>query len=490
MKEAIKKKIAAIFGGEMDLTGDHLFKNLLVFTFPIILLSLLQLLYTSADLLVVDFFGGGYYSFMAVSSNGSLINLIIGLFVGVSVGCNVVVAKARGQNDKEKAERTLASAFQLSIVFGILIGIIGYFLAPNMLELMDTPIDVLPLASVYLRYYFIGLPFLMVFNFLSAILRGIGDSKRPLYALIICGLVNIGLNFLFVSVFHMDVQGVAIATVISEAMEALMTVFFLIFGKGLYIHLSFKALLHIHENEVKEILANGIPAGLQSLVFSISNVFIQRSVNDMGAAALAGNSASSQAEGYIYAVLNGFSVAVVAIVAQNVGAGNERNIKRILWYSMATVTGIGLLLGFIFFLLREPFIGLFIRSESIDDVNEYNLAMRYGEERLTLIGLTYFLDGLMDSESAYCRGLGHSSTPTIITFFGCCLLRILFIETLYKFVPFFHTLPWLWSSWPISWVITDALYFLFIPRYTRNALQEIASRKNLATPNAMIEAKM
>lgn len=474
----------------MDLTGDHLFRNLLVFTGPIVLLSLLQLLYTSADLLVVDFFGGGYYSFMAVSSNGPLINLIIGLFVGVGVGCNVVVAKARGENNKEKALRTLSSSLQLAIIFGIIIGVVGYFLAPYLLEMMNTPASVLPLASVYLRFYFVGLPFLMVFNFLSAILRGIGDSKRPLYALIVCGLINIGLNFLFVTVFHLDVEGVAIATVISEALEATMSIFFLVFGKGLYVRLSLKSLLKFHSIETREILDNGIPAGLQSLVFSISNVLIQRSVNDIGSAALAGNSASIQAEGYIYSVLNGFSVAVVAIVAQNVGAGNIKNIKKILWYSMATVTGIGLLMGAIATLLRGPLIGLFIQSGGSVGDEEYSLAMTYGQERLMLIGLTYFLDGLMDSESAFCRGLGHSSTPTVITFFGCCLLRIVFIETLYRFVPYFHTLPWLWASWPISWVITDGLYFIFIPRYIKDIEKEITSRSKVATAIRPQEVKM
>lgn len=469
-------KFKRLFHGEVDLTTGNLFGKFLLFTVPIVLLSLLQLLYTSADLLTVDFFGGGYNSFIAVSSNGSLINLIIGLFVGVSVGANVVLARAKGKGDVGKAERTLHSAMALSVILGIPIAIIGYFISPLLLGLMDTPDAVLPLASSYLQLYFIGLPFLMIFNFGSALLRAMGDSKRPLYALIICGLINVGLNLLFVIVFKMDVQGVGLATVICEFLEAVLTILFLRFNKMGYVRLSFKKLLHFNPEETKEVLANGLPAGMQSFVFSVSNVFIQTSVNGFGTAAMAGNSASTQAEGYIYTVLNGFSVALVAIVAQNYGAGKKENLRKILWYSMATVTVVGLLIGGIFTLSRNSLIGLFINEDAVDSSAEYASAMEFGRERLTLICMTYFLDGLMDSESAYCRGLGHSVTPTLVTLVGCCILRIIFIETLFRFVPFFHTLPWIWASWPISWAITDLAYFIFIPKYKKQAFGEIDSR--------------
>jgi putative MATE family efflux protein len=474
-----KEKLAKIrdyFRGEVDLTTGNLFAKFIIFTIPIVLLSLLQLLYTTADVLTVDFYGGGYNSFIAVSSNGSLINLIIGLFVGVGVGANVVLAKQKGKGDKEAAERTLHSSMALSVVLGIPIAILGYFISPALLKLLDTPDEVISLASEYLQLYFIGLPFLMIFNFGSALLRAMGDSKRPLYALIICGLINVGLNLLFVIVFKMDVAGVGLATVVCEVFEATLTILFLRFNKSGYVRLSFRKLFAFYPKETQEVLANGIPAGLQSFVFSVSNVFIQASVNGFGVAAMAGNSASSQAEGYLYIILNGFSVASVAMVAQNYGAGKKENLKKILWYSLLTVTIVGLVVGGIFSLCYKGLIGLFINEKSVTSSEEYAYAIECGKERLILICMTYFLDGIMDCASAYSRGLGHPITPTIITLVGCCLLRIVFIETLFRFVPFFHTLPWIWASWPISWVIVDVIYIFVIPHYKKEAFAEIDSR--------------
>ncbi len=467
------QKIKKVFGAQIDLTGPSLFRNLIVFTLPIVLLSLLQLIYTEADQLVVNYYGGGYRSFVAVSTNGPLINLIIALFVGLSVGANVVLAKAVGKNDKEKAERTMHMAMFLSLVTGVTAGVVGFFVSRPLLEVMKVDESVIGKATTYLRLYFIGLPFLMIFNYGSALLRAMGDSKRPLYTLIIFGMVNIGLNFLFVLAFDMDVAGVGLATVICEAGQAITIVLFLIFNKKAFVRFSFKKLFKMHGKEIKEILANGVPAGLQSLAFTFSNVFIQTSINSLGLAVTAGFSASSQAENFIYMIMNGFSVAVVSIAAQNVGAKNERNIKRVLFYALGIVTFLGLLVGGLFAIFRKDIISIFLSENSVESPEELTKATEAGTNRLLFIALTYFLCGIMDTEGAYCRGLGHSLVPAIITLLGVTSVRILFVETLFKLVPYFHTPEWISYSWAVGWAITSIAYWIFIPRYRREAIERI-----------------
>jgi putative MATE family efflux protein len=482
-----------IFAGEIDLTTGNLFQKMLIFTGPIILLSVFQLLYSSMDGYVVSQFGAGYTSFDAIGSNNALINLLIGLFVGTAVGANVVVAKAFGAGDREKAHRAIESSMVLACIFGVVVALIGYFMSPYFLIWMQTPAEYIDEATVYLQLYFIGMPFLMIFNFGAAILRGMGDSQRPLYALVACAVLNVALNFAFVLGFHMqsdgqDVFAVGLTTIISQAVEAILTVIFLLGKKNSFARFSFKD-FKLYPDETKEVLRNGIPAGLQSLVFSLSNVFIQTGVNSFStdtispAVAVAGNTASITIEGYIYIVLNAFSTAVVAIVAQNYGAGNKENIKKALWLSLSCTVALGLLLGGLATLLRRQLCGIFITPDSFDNPADYEQALEIGGERLTLIGLTYFLDGIMDNTSAYCRGLGHAKTPTIITFFACTVMRIVFISTAWQMVPFFHTLPWLWSTWPISWVLAVAAYYCFVPGYIKKAFAEIdarpAAKKNL-----------
>jgi putative MATE family efflux protein len=489
-KRRKKLNFGRIFAGDVDLTTGNLLAKMAIFTFPIILLSLLQLLYSSADEYVVANFGGGYQSMNAIGSNSSLISLLIGLFVGISIGANVVVARAKGAQDEATAHRAIEASMVLSLFFGIAVAVIGYFLAPYLLRLMETPSEFLDKATIYLRWYFVGLPFLMVFNFGAAILRAMGDSKRPLYALIFCGTLNVGLNFLFVIVFNLDVAGVAITTVISEFLEALLVVVFLMTGRGHFAYFSFKDLA-LYEKETRAVLKNGIPAGLQSFIFSASNVFIQWGVNSFSNAtvsndvAVAGNTASVTIEGYIWIVLDAFAVASVAIVAQNYGAGKKENIRKALWMSLVYVSILGLTLGGLAALFRNQLCGIFITpasfkdSAGVVDLAKYQASLEVGGERLTLIGLTYFLDGIMDTSSAFCQGLGHAKTPPLITFFAVTVLRIAFITTAWESVAFFHTLPWLWSTWPISWCLAIATYYCFIPRYLKKADAEI-DKKNAA----------
>jgi putative MATE family efflux protein len=496
----MKSKKSWLSNGEVDLTTGNLFKKMIIFTIPILLLALFQLLYSSMDQFVVSNYGGGTLSFDAIGSNNSLINLLIGLFVGISVGANVVVARAKGKNDKETAHRAIEAAMLISLICGLLVAVVGYFIAPYLLEMMQTPKSYIAYATTYLQWYFIGIPFLMVFNFGAACLRAMGDSKRPLYALLACGILNVALNFAFVLGFGMkqngnDVLAVGVTTVISEFVEALLIMVFIMRKKGCFAFFSIKD-CKLYKGETWDILKNGIPAGLQSFVFSLSNVLIQSSVNSFSTptisseVAVAGNSASIQIEGYIWICLNAFSTAVVAIVAQNYGAGNKGNIKKALWMSLCCSTVLGLSLGGLAVLIYRPLLSIFIPLSSFQSASDYEEALEIGRQRLMLISLTYFLDGWMDNTSAFCRGLGHPHTPTIITFFFVTVFRIVFIMTAWTMVPFFHTLPWLWSTWPISWVLAVAVYYCFVPGYIKKAFKEIDERgANLVTPSSPIVSK-
>lgn len=471
------------FSGDIDLTSGNLFGKMALYTFPIILLSLLQLLYSSADEIVVSYFGGGYASMNAIGSNSALINLVIGLFVGTSVGANVVVAKAFGEKDQAKAQKALESSMVLSVLFGVIIGVIGFFVARYLLIAMQTPALFLDKATSYLEIYFIGMPFLLVFNFGSAILRALGDSKRPLYALIACGAINVGLNFLFVMAFNLDVVGVGLTTLISEILEAILVVIFLASKRQKFIRFSFKG-LRLYKEETLEILKHGIPAGLQSFVFSIANVFIQASVNSYSDAsitsevAMTGNTASQQVEGYIFIFLDAFSVATTAVVAQNYGAKKKENVRKAIWYGLFYVLVVGFAVGGICALFRNELNGIFIPKESftsngVFDQEGYEKSLDVAGQRLIMMGLTYCLDGVMEVLSCDCRGLGHPKTPTFVIFLFVTCLRLAFIFGLWANIPAIHTLPWLWSTWPISWVMAIFVFSFIVPKFYKDAAKKM-----------------
>jgi putative MATE family efflux protein len=467
-------KALSIWKGEVDLTTGNLFKKMVIFTLPVILTSLIQLLYTSADLFVVAHWGGGNYSMAAVGDNGSLINLIVNTFVAVSVGANVVMARYRGAKDAEHAEKALDSAMVIALILGVVVSAFGYFMAHYFLEWMNTPSQIIDLAAVYLRIYFIGVPFLMIFNFGSAILRANGDSKRPLYALVLCGLINIGLNFLFVLAFHMDVDGVAWTTVISEALEAILVIVFLTDKKYGFVRLHLSN-FRPYKKETGEILRNGLPAGAESLIFSISNVLIQAVANTYDASAIAGNTASDNLEGYIFCVLEAFAVAVSSVAAQNYGANNKENLRKTLVYSFLSIGVLGLTLGGLAAIFRRQLIGIFLVDNGDASFN-YDEAMMVGTNRLMLMGLTYILCAFMDVFSGYLRGLGHWLAPTLVTFLCACLVRIVYVFALYNNIPAMQTLTWLYAAYPFTWTLADLTYLFLVPPLQKEAYAAIDAR--------------
>lgn len=463
-----------LFQSEMDLTSGNLLTNIWLYTLPLLLTSLLQLLYTSADLVVVANFGGGRESMSAVGANGSLINLIVTFFLGLSVGLNVVLANAKGAKDKEKASKCLHSGMLLSVIGGVIVGVFGFFSARSLLEIMHTPVEYIDRSEIYLKWYFAAIPFVMIFNFGSAALRAMGDSKRPFYSLLGCGLLNVILNLLLVIVFHLDVKGVAIATFISEGVEAGLIVLFLVLNKKGFVCLSFKE-IRFNREETFEMLRIGIPAGFQSLVFSISNVAIQAEANSFGANVINGNTASNNIEGYLYALLNSFSVAVTAVVAQNFGAGKKENIRKTFKIAIFSVVALGLVVGGILALLRKPLLDIFLLGGGAGEqsAESYAESFKTGSERCLLMCLTYFTCGVMDSCSAYLLGLKYSILPTLVSFVGACLLRLAFIFIVFRNFPYFHTVLWLYASYPLTWLTTDIIYFLIIPHFEKRAFSKI-----------------
>lgn len=463
----------------MDLTNGKLFWKIPVFALPIALTSVFQLLYTTIDLWTVSQFGGGSNSMSAVGSNSALINLIITLFVSLSMGANVSIGNAKGANDHEAAEKVLHTSMIVGLIAGVFVGIIGFFLAPFMLELMGTLESIIDKASTYLRIYFIGLPFLMLYNYGSQLMRGLGDSNTPFFILIISGIVNVLLDFVFVYFFGMDVAGVAIATVISEAVSALLTVLVLFLRKKSYVHLEWKK-MRIDSKALKDIMVIGVPSGLQGIAFSFPNVLIQSSLYTINNYSIngiaisqeeivAGSSASQQIEGYIYALVEGFGSACMAFASQNYGAKHSKNCRKSYLYSIIWVTISMAMCALITALFSFQLLGIFITDS--EGVNESN-ALLAGRERLWLMSFTYVFDAIMIVNSNYLKGLRHGTVPAIITLLGCTGTRILFLLCLFP-LDYFHTIYWLYAGFPISWIIVDIVYIPVIIVYERRTFAKL-----------------
>ena len=342
----------------------------------------------------------------------------------------------------------------LSIIGGVLLAVIGIIFAAPLLELMGTPENVLPLAALYVRIYFAGMPVILLYNYGSAILRAIGDTKRPLYYLAVAGVLNIILNLIFVIVFQLSVAGVALATIISQTLSAVLVIRCLMHTEG-GCHLDLRR-LKIHSHKLWKILQLGLPAGLQGSIFSLSNVLIQSSVNSFGAIAMAGNSAAANIEGFTYVAMNAFYQAAITFVSQNMGAMEFKRIKRIAWQCLACVTVTGLLLGNLSFFFGHQLLGIYSDEAEV---------IQYGIYRMEVIATTYFLCGIMDVCLGCLRGIGYSFLPMVVSLLGACGFRILWIFTIFRGHHDLHTL---YISYPISWAITASVHIIcFLILYHR-----------------------
>lgn len=439
---------------QIDMTEGPIFSKLLKFSIPLIASSVLQLLFNAADVVVVGRFAGDN-SLAAVGSTGSLINLLINLFMGLSVGTNVVVAHYFGAKKFNELQDTIHTAVLVSVYSGLILTVVGVLGAKPILTFMQAPTDVLNLAALYLRIYFGGITATMVYNFGSAILRAKGDTQRPLYILLGAGILNFVLNLIFVIVFKMDVAGVGLATVISQVIAAILVIFILIREPDEF-HLNLKK-LRINRMIFTRIVKIGLPAGFQGIMFSFSNVIIQSSVNTFGATMIAGNSAAVNLESFIYTAMNGFSQGSLTFCSQNMGAGRTDRIKKIVWISQASIIVIGAVLGAVFLFFGTELLGIFSTNPEV---------IKAGMSRLWIIFTTYYLCGMMDGMANSIRGIGHSLMPVISSLIGACLFRIIWLFTIFL-IPQFHTPTTIFLSYPISWTLTFIANVVFYNKYLR-----------------------
>ncbi|MDD3217556.1 MAG: MATE family efflux transporter [Lachnospiraceae bacterium] len=422
-------------------------KKMLIFAVPLMCSSILQLLFNAADIVVVGKFAGDN-ALAAVGSNTALINLLTNLFIGLSIGANVLVSRYYGGKHEKDLRETVHTSMLLSLYSGILLTVVGVVGARQLLIWMQTPAEVLTLAVLYLRIFFLGMTASMLYNFGSAILRAVGDTKRPLYYLFAAGIVNVLLNLLFVIVFHMGVAGVGIATVVSECISAFLVVRCLMKEKSA-IQLVLKD-LHIHGDKLKRIMQIGLPAGFQGIIFSFSNVVIQSSINSFGAVIVAGNSAAANIEGFVYVAMNAFYQATISFTSQNMGAGKYKRINKILLCGQACVIIVGIVLGNGAVLAGRQLLGIYSSSTEVIEA---------GLHRLSVVSRLYALCGIMDVMVGSLRGLGYSVTPMIISLIGACGLRMVWLATLFQMEEF-HTISMVYWSYPVSWVITLAAHIV------------------------------
>ena len=433
---------------EMDMCSGPILRKMLMFALPLMLSSILQLLFNAADIVVVGKFAGDN-SLAAVGSNTALINLLTNLFIGLSIGANVVAARHYGAKAWDDLRRTVHTAMLLSMLSGALLLVLGVIGAEQMLIWMQTPEEVLPLATVYLRIYFLGMISTMVYNFGSALLRAVGDTKRPLYFLLCAGVINVILNLLFVIGFQMDVMGVAIATVISETVSALLVLRCLVKEKG-GIHLGLRA-MRIDRKKMLQILRIGLPAGFQGVVFALSNVVIQSSVNIFGNIVVAGNSAAANLEGFVYMAMNAFYQTTLSFVSQNYGAGEQKRINRIVLLGEACVIVTGTLLGNMVVFFGNDLLQIYSNNPEV---------IAAGMVRLHYISMIYALCGIMDVMVGALRGIGYSIMPMIVSIVGVCVLRLIWLATVFQ-IPEFHKIETVYLSYPVTWILTSLVYIVF-----------------------------
>ena len=447
--------------GILDMTTGPFFKKILIFAFPLMLTGVLQLVYNAADIMVVGRFAGSA-ALAAVGSTSSLINLIINLFIGLSTGAGVITARHIGANLSERMHKCVHTAMAISIISGLAVCLFGYFLSGTFLKLMGTPEDVLPLATKYLKIYFLGAPGSLVYNFGASIVRATGDTKRPLYILASTGIVNVILNLVLVIVFHLDVAGVAIATIVAQYISAILIVARLTHLPN-ECRVNFKK-IKIYKQELKEIMRIGVPAGFQSSLFSFSNVLIQSTINTFGSVAMAGNTAAQNADAIIYTCTNAVAQTAMTFTSQNIGAKKHENLRKIFFICLGTAFSISVLLGALGLIFPHQIIGIFTTEKDVIEI---------GTQRLYILMTTYFMCSLMDVAGCQIRGMGKSVEPMVITLLGACGIRVLW---LYTGFPLRKELWNLYLSYPISWTITfialTICYFIFEKRIKQNAKTE------------------
>lgn len=452
---------------QIDMCSGPLWNKLLLFALPLIASSMLQLLFNAADVVVVGWFAGKE-ALAAVGSNTSLINLLVNLFIGLSVGTNVVVARDLGAGRHDNVSRSVHTSITLALISGVIMTILGEVMVRKLLIWMSSPTDVIELSTIYLRIYFFGMPANLLYNFSAAILRAQGDTQRPLYFLTIAGVINALLNLFFVVVVGMDVDGVAYATIISQYISAALVLRCLMREEG-PLHVELKK-LGLEWSVVKRILQVGLPAGFQGIIFSLSNVVIQSALNSFDdAVVVAGSAASANIEGFVYAGMNAFYQTALTFSGQNYGAGQYKRVDKVLLWCQAFAVGTGLVLGNLAYLFGNQLAGIYAPGEP--DVIAQTVL------RLGLVSCPYFLCGFMDTMVGVLRGIGYSVGPMIVSLVGVCGLRLFWVATIFHMFPS----PWvLYASYPVTWTITGIVHLVFFLYVRKRAYARVNSGGALA----------
>ena len=451
---------------EIDMTSGSVLKKMLLFSFPLMGSSILQLLFNAADIIVIGRFAGDN-SLAAVGATASLINLLVNLFVGLAIGANVLTARYYGAKRDEDISQTVHTSIALSIVCGTGLAIIGILISNPILAMMGTPDEILPLSTIYMQIYFAGMPAMMIYNFGSAVLRAKGDTARPLMYLAIAGVLNVGLNLFFVISLKMDVAGVAAATSISQCLSAFLVLRCLSREPDAF-RLERK-LLKIHGHKLKIILQIGLPAGFQGVLFALSNVIIQSSINSYGKYVMAGSAASSNLENFTYFAMNAFYQAAISFTSQNVGAGKYERVKKILICAVSCAAVTGITIGNLTYLFGTPLLGIYSKSA---------LVVQEGLKRMMYICIPYFLCGIMDAMTGMIRGLGYSILPMIVSLLGACVLRIVWILTVCQ-LPAFHHVEFVYASYPVTWAITTTAHIICYVIITKKIKKSIELQQEM-----------
>lgn len=441
---------------EIDMCNGPLLSKILIFYFPLMLSGILQLLFNAADIVVVGRFAGSE-SLAAVGSTSALINLLVNVFIGLSVGANVLVARFYGGGQKRALSEMVHTAMMASLVGGLMLVVIGLVVSEPALRLMGTPDDVIAHSVLYMRIYFLGMPAMMAYNFGAAILRAVGDTRRPLYYLMIAGVVNVVLNLIFVIVFSLGVAGVALATDISQIISALLVIRCLMRTDSDY-RLNLKELRIVPDKLVK-LVQIGVPAGVQGMLFSLSNVLIQSSINSFGSVVMAGNTAAGNLEGFIYTAMNAFYQTAISFTGQNFGARNYKRIGKIALICLVSVCLTGIIMSNTAYLFGGTLLQLYSTDAEV---------IQYGLLRMSYIFIPYCICGMMDVMVGLLRGMGYSIMPMLVSLTGACLFRIVWIYTVFQQN---RTLEILYISYPVSWTLTFLVHLICFAVVYRRKLQ-------------------
>lgn len=431
----------------IDMVNGPLLKNICIFSVPLMLTNLVQMMFNAADAVVMGRFAG-QQALAAVGATSSLCFLLISLFNGLSVGSNVVIARYLGANDLGKVEKSVHTSIATAMLSGVFLMIVGFFASRPLLQMMSTPTDIIDLSELYMRIYFVGTFFTLIYNFGAAIFRSVGDTKRPLYFLLISGVIKVVLSLLFVIVFQWGVAGVALSTAIGQAIAAAMVCLTLIKEKGPH-HLDFKKLI-IDVPMALDIIKIGVPAGIQGMVFALSNVVIQSSINSFNSSVIvAGNSAANNIENFVYIGMSAFTQACITFTSQNIGAHKLQRVGTIFKQSMILTILSAASIGFLAWFFGEFFLGLYTPDAAVVEA---------GMVRLLWVTMPLWLNGVLDVFVASMRGFGYSTGPTILTIVGICGVRLTWIWTVFQL---HRSLDVIYMCFPLSWIITSIVLGLY-----------------------------